>query len=126
MKNIFLGPKNFWIALIIVTLIASILSVLIVIFSYFSLLIFFIILAVYGGMSLPMYSLAIAHINDYLQKDEMVAASAAFGILVGIGSILGPILSSQFMNVIGPEGFFIYLFVVHILLGLFGLYRMGK
>ena len=73
-----------------------------------------------------MYSLTIAHTNDFLQQNEIVAASAAIAILVGLGSICGPIIASVFMNIIGPDGFFIYLFIVHGLLGLFGLYRMAK
>jgi len=112
--------------LISVTLIASVLSIFILIFSYLSLVVFFIILAFYAGMSLPMHSLAVAHTNDYLQPDQIVAASSSINILVGIGAILGPITVSLFMKVIGPDGFFIYLFIVHLLLGLFGLYRMGK
>ena len=114
------------IILIGVTLIASCLSIFIVISSYLSLIVFFIVLAFYAGMSLPMYSLAIAHTNDFLQPDEIVAASSSMAILVGIGSIVGPIAASLFMKSIGPDGFFAYLFVVHLLLGLFGLYRMGK
>ena len=114
------------IILIFVTLIAAGLSIFIVISSYLSILVFFIILALYGGMSLPMYSLAIAHINDFLQPNEIVSASATFGILVGIGAIMGPILASLFMRLSGPDGFFAYLFIVHLSLGLFGIYRMGK
>ena len=114
------------IILISVTLIASVLSIFILIFSYLSLIVFFIILAFYAGMSLPMHSLAVAHTNDYLQSDQIVAASSAINILVGIGAILGPITVSLFMKIIGPDGFFVYLFIVHLLLGLFGLYRMGK
>jgi MFS family permease len=114
------------VVLIGVTFIASGLSLFIVVSSYISLLIFFIILAIYAGMSLPMYSLTIAHTNDFLQQNEIVGASAAISILVGIGSICGPIIASFFMSIIGPDGFFIYLFIVHILLGFFGLYRMTK
>ncbi|MDP6785467.1 MAG: MFS transporter, partial [Alphaproteobacteria bacterium] len=105
---------------------ASGLSIFIVISSYLSLVVFFIVLAFYAGMSLPMHALAVAHTNDYLQPNEIVAASSAINILVGIGAILGPIAVSLFMKVTGPDGFFAYIFVVHLLLGLFGLYRMGK
>ena len=114
------------IILVSVTLIASGLSIFIVVSSYLSLIVFFIVLAFYAGMSLPMYSLTIAHTNDYLQPDEIVAASSSMAILVGIGAIIGPIAASLFMKGIGPDGFFAYLFIVHLLLGLFGLYRMGK
>ena len=112
--------------LISVTLIASGLSLFIVASSYISLFIFFILVAVYAGMSLPMYSLTIAHTNDYLQQDEIIGASAAIAIIVGLGAICGPITVSFFMSIIGPDGFFIYLFIVHGLLGLFGLYRVAK
>ena len=114
------------IILITVTLIASALSLFIVASSYISLIIFFLLLAIYAGMSLPMYSLTVAHTNDFLQQDEIIGASSAFAILVGLGAICGPITASFFMNIIGPDGFFVYLFVVHGLLGLFGLYRMAK
>tara|TARA_B110000240_G_scaffold193195_1_gene238641 strand:+ start:73 stop:1308 length:1236 start_codon:yes stop_codon:yes gene_type:complete len=112
--------------LISVTLISSALSLFIVASSYISLIIFFILLAIYSGMSLPMYSLTIAHTNDFLQQDEIIGATASMCILIGLGSICGPIAASLFMNSIGPDGFFVYLFIVHGLLGLFGLYRVAK
>ena len=114
------------VVLIGVTLVASGLSLLIVASSYISLVIFFIFLAMYAGMSLPMYSLTIAHTNDYLQQDEIIGAVAAIAILVGLGSICGPIIASFIMSLIGPDGFFVYLFTVHGLLGIFGLYRLTK
>jgi len=112
--------------LISVTLISSALSLFIVASSYLSLIIFFILLAIYSGMSLPLYSLTIAHTNDFLQQDEIIGGTASMCILVGLGSICGPIAASLFMNAIGPDGFFVYLFIVHGLLGLFGLYRVAK
>ena len=112
--------------LIGVTFIASALSLLILISSYISIIIFFILVALYSGMSLPMYSLAMAHINDFLQPNEIISASSTFNILIGIGAVLGPILASTTMSIIGVNGFFIYLLLVHGMLGLFGLYRMTK
>ena len=112
--------------LIGVTFIASGLCVLIVGSSYISLTLFFVLTAIYSCMSLPMYSLAIAHTNDFLQQNEIVAASSAFAKLMGIGSILGPLMVSAMMSVTGPNGYHIYLLLIHGLLGLFGLYRMTK
>ena len=112
--------------LIGVTFVASGLCVLIVGSSYISLTLFFILTAIYSCMSLPMYSLAIAHTNDFLQQNEIVAASSAFAKLMGIGSILGPLMVSAMMSVTGPNGYHIYLLLIHGLLGLFGLYRMTK
>ena len=76
------------IILISVTFVAAGLSILIVASSYFiPLIIFFILLAIYSGMSLPMHSLVVAHTNDYLQPHEIVPASSAITILIGIGAI---------------------------------------
>ena len=114
------------ILLIGATLVASGLSILIVISSYVSLIIFFIFTAIFSSMCLPMYALTLAHINDFLKQDEIVSASSLFTRLVGVGSILGPILVSNIMFLVGSNGFFVYLFIVHGILGLFGLYRMAK
>ena len=73
-----------------------------------------------------MYSLAVAHINDFIQPDEIVGVSATVQSIVGIGAIIGPISASLFMNIIGADGFFVYLFLTHLILGLFGIYRMSK
>ena len=114
------------IILIAVTFIASALCIFIVGSSYISLILFFILVAIYSSMCLPMYSLVVAHTNDFLQPNEIVAASSAVAKLVGLGSILGPILASNTMSLMGSNGFFIYLFIIHGMLGLFGLYRMAK
>ena len=114
------------IILIATTFIAAGLSIFKVISSYVSIILFFIIAAFYSSMCLPMYSLAVAHINDFLKSDEIVSASSTFNILIGIGSILGPLIVANFMTLIGPNGFFVYLFIIHSILGLFGLYRMAK
>jgi MFS family permease len=114
------------IVLIGVTFIASGLSLFIVISSYISIIIFFILLAIFAGMCLPLYSLTIAHTNDFLEQNQIIGASSTIAILVGLGAVFGPIIASLFMSILGSDGFFVYLFIVHGLLGLFGLYRMAK
>ena len=113
------------VVLIILTLIASGICILIIGSSFISTILLFILLAIYAGMSLPLYSVTIAHTNDYLQPDEFVAASSAIAVLVGLGAIFGPIATSYFMSIIGANGFFVFLFLVHVFLGFFGIYRMA-
>ena len=108
------------------TLAAAFLSLLIIGFSYLSFTLFLFFVGIYSCASVPMYSLAVAHINDYLRSDEIIAATSTFSILVGVGAIIGPIIVSSIMTVIGSNGFFMYLFIIHGLLGLFGIYRMAK
>ena len=58
-----------------------------------------------GGASNPLYALLLAYANDYLQKDEMAAASAGFLFVNGVGAILGPIVIGWVMGWGGPQMF---------------------
>src|SRR3546814_9833575 len=66
-----------------------------------------------GGMSLPMYSLCIAHTNDYLTPKQMVAASGTLMLVGGTGAVLGPVAVSLLMRQMGPVGFFACVAAVH-------------
>lgn len=80
----------------------------------------------FGGTSLPLYALCVAHTNDYLEHEQMVAASGALYLVVGIGAVLGPLAASGFIAAVGPGGFFLFLCLVHATIGLFALYRMTQ
>jgi len=110
--------------LVTVAFLASFFSVLAVIFgtSFTSLLI---ITFIFGGLTVPLYALAIAHTNDFLTKNEMVAASAGLQLAGGAGLTLGPLIGGLAIDLIGASGFWIYLFLIHGSLGIFGLYRMS-
>ncbi len=110
--------------LVTVSFLASFFCVLAVIFgtSFISLLI---ITFIFGGLTVPLYALAIAHTNDFLSKKEMVAASAGLQLAGGAGLTVGPLLGGLSIDLIGAAGFWIYLFVIHGSLGIFGLYRMS-
>lgn len=84
----------------------------------------FVVAALFGGLSLPMYSLGIAHTNDYLEPDQIVAASGGLVLVGGLGAILGPLAVSTVMEALGPTGFFWAMGVVHALIGAFAVYRM--
>jgi len=84
------------------------------------------VIALFGGTCLPMYSLCVAHTNDHLTQDQMVAASAGLYLAAGLGSLLGPLASSWLMALAGPPGFFAFLAMVHGAIGAFALYRMTQ
>lgn len=81
---------------------------------------------VFGALSLPLYSLAIAHANDHLDHDQMLGASAKLVLLFGIGSSLGPVIVGAVMRQVGPDGYFIFMATTYALLGCFALYRMTQ
>lgn len=78
----------------------------------------------FGALSLPLYSLAIAHANDQLDHDQMLGASATLVLIYGLGSSFGPIVVGAAMREIGPDGFFVYMIGVYAALGVFAAYRM--
>lgn len=102
-------------------------------FSFFASLIsptqlyyFLIAVLIFGGVSLPIYSLCIAHVNDHLNRNQMVAAGSTMVLVYGAGAFLGPLIASIWMEVIGPLGFFYHLTFVHIILGIFILLRIKR
>ena len=88
--------------------------------------IFFIFITIYAGFALPLFTLNLAYVNDFIPKEKFVAAGAGLQIIFGMGAMGGPVLCSVFMNMYGANGFFIYLGFFHVLIGLFGMYRITK
>ena len=79
-----------------------------------------------GGLSNPLYSLLIAHTNDFLDYEDMAAASAGLLFLNGIGAIAGPLIIGFLMETIGPMGFFMFIIVLLSMIGIYGAYRMTQ
>ena len=80
----------------------------------------------FGGFSLPMYSLCIAHTNDCLKPEQMVAASGGLVLAGGLGAALGPLAASLMMKMWDDKGFFLLLTGIHAAIGVYGIYRMFK
>ncbi|WP_270730734.1 MFS transporter [Shimia sp. Alg240-R146] len=79
-----------------------------------------------GGFSNPLYSLLIAHANDFLEYEDMAAASGGLVFINGLGAIAGPIITGWAMDVIGPSGFFIYLALLLAVLGIYAGFRTTR
>jgi len=89
-------------------------------------IIFFISVSLYSGMAIPLFTLNLAYVNDYIPKEKFVAAGGGMQIIFGIGAMTGPFICSLLMNKFGSNGFFIHLLIFHVIIGLFGLYRITK
>ena len=61
---------------------------------------------VIGGTSNPLYSLLIAYTNDYLDPDDMAAASGGLIFINGMGAITGPLVTGWVMDRFGAQAFF--------------------
>ncbi len=81
---------------------------------------------VFGAVSIPIYSLALAHANDHLDHDQMLGAAGKLVLIYGAGAIAGPSLIGGVMTTLGPPGFMTYMIAVYGMLGLFAVYRMTR
>ncbi len=109
-----------------VALLAAIFALLAAILGGISLALLLTFAFLLGCMTLPMYSLCIAHTNDYLAPGQMVQAGATLVMVGGIGACIGPPVVATLMGAIGPEVFFVFLAGVHAAIGLFAVYRMSQ
>ena len=87
---------------------------------------FFIFITIYAGIALCLFPLNLAHTNDFVPREKFVAAGGGLQLVFGLGAMGGPLLCSLAMEKLGPSGFFVYLFSFHVIIGLFGIYRMTK
>lgn len=81
---------------------------------------------VIGGVSNPLYSLLLAYTNDYLEHDDMAAASGGLMFVNGLGAVVGPLIIGWMMAAVGPAGFFLYLGVLCALLAGYAAWRMTR
>lgn len=79
-----------------------------------------------GGFSNPLYSLLIAHTNDFLDHDDMAAASGGMVFINGVGAVAGPVITGWIMGVVGPSGFFLFLAVLMLAIGGYAAYRTTR
>jgi len=71
---------------------------------------------VYGGVHTPLYSLYIAHANDYLTPKQIIATSSMLVLINGVGAVLGAPIVGYCMKIFGPSAFFPTMAVMHFIM----------
>ena len=84
----------------------------------------FALIGLLGGLSYPLYSIAGAYTNDWVEPENLNAAASQLVTLYGMGAVVGPFAAAGAMIVIGPSGFFWALIGLHAAIALFFAYRM--
>lgn len=80
----------------------------------------------FGAFSLPLYALTVAHANDLTAPGDYVATSSSLLLLLGIGSSIGPILSSLIDTLSPRNELFLYTCAIHALLSAFVVWRTTR
>ena len=79
---------------------------------------------VFGGFTFPIYSVSVAHANDFLEANDFVPASSGLLLVYGAGAILGPLTAGLTMGWIGAKGLYAWNAGVMSIIVLFAIYRM--
>jgi len=56
------------------------------------------LISLYGAMSYTLYSIIVAHANDYADSDQFVTVSGGLLLLYGVGTIIGPLVGGITMG----------------------------
>lgn len=84
------------------------------------------LVALFGGAASTVYPIAVAHTFDYVERDQMVAASSGLLLAWAVGATLGPLTASAVMRGLGDDGLFLFLAVVALAMAAFTRYRMSR
>jgi MFS family permease len=79
-----------------------------------------------GGISNPLYALLLAHTGDFLEREDMAAASGGLLFVNGLGAVSGPLIAGWLMGRLGPDGFFLQIAVLVGLVAAYAAWRMTR
>jgi MFS family permease len=82
-------------------------------------MLFWPLLLVWGGALIALYTLALIALGQRYTGADLVAGNAAFGIVWGLGNLMGPATGGLAMDLLGPSG------MPWVLAGAAGLFTMG-
>lgn len=77
-----------------------------------------------GGFTLPVYSICMAHMNDYLKPQQMVAASSTLVLVFSTGMVIGPIGGAFALDRFGGTGMYVFYALVALVLAGTGIQRL--
>lgn len=80
----------------------------------------------FGLFAFPLYSLCVAHTNDFADKSKYVEVACGLLLVYAIGAIIGPVVASTSMWLIGSGGLFAFTALVHIVMIVFVIYRLRR
>lgn len=81
------------------------------------------VLLVMGGVGYGVYTMAQIELGNRFQGQQLVAGNAAFGLMWGVGGIIGPPGAGAAMQIVGPNGLPAVIATLGTLLILFTVYR---
>lgn len=85
----------------------------------------FVMAALFGIMTFPIFSVSAAHANDFAKPENIVEVNASLMFIYAVGAILSPVVATALITGFGPSALFLFISAAHVFLVVFGLARMG-
>lgn len=63
----------------------------------------YVMIAGFGGMAFAVYPVAMAHLVDHLEPEDMLSGSSGLLLIHGVGAMLGPLTAGALMQSIAPQ-----------------------
>lgn len=67
----------------------------------------------YGGATMPIYAVSMAHANDFVEREDVVDVSSGLLLTYAAGAVAGPLIASVAMEALPTGGLFAYTAIVH-------------
>ncbi len=83
-------------------------------------------IAIYGGLAFTIYPVAVAHLVDHLESDEILSGGSSLLLLHGVGAALGPALAGQAMGLLGPQALPLFFALMNLMLALYAWWRIKR
>jgi MFS family permease len=80
--------------------------------------------ALFGSSIFAMYPIMIAHANDHASKSSALKVSGGLLLMMGVGSIVGPMAAGVLMSMSGPKGLFELTLFAHLIIAIFVILRV--
>lgn len=78
----------------------------------------------YGLFSFPVYAVAVAHANDMAEPEKYVETSSGLMLLYGIGSVIGPVVTSLTNEYVAERSLFSFTAIIYALTATFVMIRL--
>ncbi|MFT5487555.1 MAG: MFS family permease [Alphaproteobacteria bacterium] len=80
----------------------------------------------FGIFALPLYTLCVAHLNDFVEPAGYIEAASGLLLVYALGAVAGPMVASLAIRFIGIESLFGYTACVHLAMAAFAYYRLRE
>lgn len=81
---------------------------------------------IFGVFAFPLYSLCVAHANDFVEGKSFVEAASGLLLTYAAGAVVGPIMASIVISQAGTGGLFFFTAAIHLIFAGFVVLRIRR